>query len=44
MPSLGTSEKTVTIHRTRVMPKMGAPSVADLAGFPDKLGIEPSPG
>ena len=33
MPSLGTAEKTVTVHRARVMPKMGAQSVADLVGF-----------
>ena len=36
---LGTVEKTVKVHRARVMAKMGAQSVADLVRFADKLGI-----
>lgn len=37
---LGTVEKTIKVHRARVMAKMGAQSVADLVRFADKLGIE----
>ena len=37
---LGTVEKTVKVHRARVMAKMGAQSLADLVRFADKLGIE----
>ncbi len=36
---LGTVEKTVKVHRARVMAKMGAQSVADLVRFADRLGI-----
>jgi len=36
---LGTVEKTVKVHRARVMTKMGAASVADLVRFAEKLGI-----
>jgi FixJ family two-component response regulator len=36
---LGTVEKTVKVHRARVMAKMGAASVADLVRFAEKLGI-----
>lgn len=35
---LGTAEKTVKVHRARVMAKMGARSIADLVRFADKLG------
>jgi FixJ family two-component response regulator len=38
---LGTVEKTVKVHRARVMVKMGAASVADLVRFAEKLGIAP---
>ena len=38
---LGTVEKTVKVHRARVMAKMGAASVADLVRFAEKLGIPP---
>ncbi len=38
---LGTGEKTVKVHRARVMKKMGARSVADLVRFAEKLGIPP---
>jgi RNA polymerase sigma factor (sigma-70 family) len=38
---LGTSEKTVKIHRGRVMEKMKARSVADLVRAARKLGIGP---
>lgn len=37
---LGTAEKTVKVHRARVMAKMGAQSVADLVRFADKLSID----
>ena len=40
---LGTAEKTVKVHRARVMAKMGAQSVADLVRFADKLGLASSP-
>jgi FixJ family two-component response regulator len=40
---LGTVEKTVKVHRARVMVKMGAQSVADLVRFADRLGIEAPP-
>ncbi len=40
---LGTVEKTVKVHRARVMAKMGAQSIADLVRFADKLGIESVP-
>ena len=36
---LGTAEKTIKVHRARVMQKMGAKSLADLVRFAEKLGI-----
>jgi FixJ family two-component response regulator len=36
---LGTSEKTIKVHRARVMEKLNAESLADLVRFADKLGI-----
>lgn len=36
---LGTSEKTIKVHRARVMEKMHAESLANLVRFADKLGI-----
>jgi len=36
---LGISEKTVKVHRARVMEKMGAQSLPDLVRFAAKLGI-----
>src|SRR5512143_669421 len=36
---LGTSEKTIKVHRARVMEKLGAQSLADLVRFAEKLGI-----
>jgi len=36
---LGISEKTVKVHRARVMEKMDAQSLADLVRFAEKLGI-----
>ena len=39
---LGTSEKTIKVHRARVMEKLNAESLADLVRFADKLGIRSS--
>jgi FixJ family two-component response regulator len=36
--TLGTTEKTIKVHRGRGMTKMGANSVADLVRFVDRLG------
>lgn len=36
---LGTSERTIKAHRARIMAKMGASSIADLARAADRLGI-----
>jgi FixJ family two-component response regulator len=36
---LGTAEKTIKVHRARVMEKLGADSLADLVRFAGKLGI-----
>ena len=41
---LHTTEKTVKVHRGRVMQKMGAQSLADLVVFAEKLGIRSSIG
>ena len=38
---LGVSEKTIKVHRGRVMKKMGAGSLADLVRMADRFGIEP---
>ena len=40
---LGTAEKTIKVHRARVMEKMSAQSLADLVRFAEKLGIRSSP-
>jgi FixJ family two-component response regulator len=40
---LGTVEKTVKVHRARVMHKMGAASLADLVRMAEKMGIRPAP-
>jgi FixJ family two-component response regulator len=37
--ALGTSEKTVKAHRSQVMHKLGAESLADLVRIADRLGI-----
>ncbi len=36
---LGTSEKTIKVHRARIMEKLGAESLADLVRLAEKLGI-----
>lgn len=40
---LGISEKTVKVHRGKVMQKMGAQSLADLVRFAERLGIHSPP-
>jgi FixJ family two-component response regulator len=42
--SLGTVEKTVKVHRGRMMAKLGVKSVADLVRLADKAGIAPAYG
>jgi FixJ family two-component response regulator len=39
--ALGASEKTIKIHRGRVMEKMKVPSVADLVRAAEKIGMFP---
>jgi FixJ family two-component response regulator len=39
---LGITEKTVKVHRGRVMEKMGAASLAELVHLADRAGIRPS--
>ena len=41
---LGTSEKTVKVHRARVMQKMEADSLADLVRMGQRVGIRGSDG
>jgi len=36
------SEKTVKVHRGRVMGKMGVDSVAQLVRLADKVGVQPA--
>jgi FixJ family two-component response regulator len=38
---LGTQEKTIKVHRGRVMKKLGVPSVAELVRLVEKAGIAP---
>lgn len=40
---IGTTEKTVKVHRGRIMEKLKVRSVADLVRAADKLGIKPAP-
>ena len=40
---LGTTEKTIKVHRARVMEKMEAESLADLVRMAQRLGIEGPP-
>lgn len=40
---IGTTEKTVKVHRGRIMEKMRVRSVADLVRACDRLGIGPAP-
>jgi FixJ family two-component response regulator len=37
---LGVTEKTIKVHRARVMQKMRAPSLAELVRMADKCQIE----
>ena len=38
---LGTVEKTIKVHRGRMMAKMGVSTVADLVRLAEKVGIRP---
>lgn len=38
---LGTSEKTIKVHRARIMQKMQAKSLADLVRLAEKAGVYP---
>jgi FixJ family two-component response regulator len=40
---LGIAEKTIKVHRARMMEKMGVRSVAELVHLTDRAGIVPSP-
>jgi FixJ family two-component response regulator len=40
--ALGTVEKTIKVHRGRMMTKMGLHSVADLVRVTERIGIHPS--
>jgi FixJ family two-component response regulator len=40
---LGTTEKTIKVHRARVMEKMEARSLADLVRMAERLGITGPP-
>jgi len=40
---LGTTEKTIKVHRARVMEKMEARSLADLVRMAERLGITGAP-
>jgi FixJ family two-component response regulator len=40
---LGTGEKTVKVHRGRVMAKMGARSVAELVQLAARVGVAMTP-
>jgi FixJ family two-component response regulator len=41
---LGTVEKTVKVHRSRVMEKMGVRSLADLVRMAERIGVTTAPG
>lgn len=41
---LGTCERTIKVHRARIMKKMEAGSVADLVRMADRLGVPPTGG
>jgi FixJ family two-component response regulator len=40
--TLGTTEKTIKVHRGRMMAKLGVHSVADLVRLAERAGIDPS--
>src|SRR5262249_3115832 len=39
---LGTVEKTVKVHRSRMMTKMAVHTVAELVRLTDKIGVQPA--
>ena len=42
--TLGTVEKTIKVHRGRMMAKLGVRTVADLVRLAERAGIAPAPG
>ena len=40
--ALGTVEKTIKVHRGRMMTKLGVRSVAELVRLADRAGIRPA--
>jgi FixJ family two-component response regulator len=40
---LGTSEKTIKVHRARLLAKLGVQSLADLARLAERAGVDPAP-
>lgn len=42
--TLGIAERTVKLHRSRVLDKMGAPTLPDLVRMAEKLGLGPKSG
>lgn len=41
---LGTAEKTIKVHRARIMEKLGANSLAELVRLVNRVGLEVDPG
>jgi FixJ family two-component response regulator len=41
--NLGTGEKTIKVHRARILAKLGIRSLADLARLAQRAGIGPAP-
>ncbi|MBK1877932.1 response regulator transcription factor [Pelagicoccus mobilis] len=40
--ALGSSEKTIKVHRGRIMAKLGASSIVELVRFADNAGVRPA--
>jgi FixJ family two-component response regulator len=41
--ALGTTEKTIKVHRSRVMEKMQVTSMAELVRITERVGVPPAP-